>query len=163
MLPPKPRPPDPVASLLRRLGADGQPALRAVGVAPSGGPAPADPERLFPSLYRLLPRDAILDVLGLTGTAGQRQRRLPAYEVVWLVIAQSWFPDRSIPKVWRHLHPSPDYRDPVDSAFTQARQRLGARPLRLLFHRTCRPLSAPGSVGAFHRGWLIVALDGSVF
>jgi hypothetical protein len=51
----------------------------------------------------------------------------------------------------------------VDSAFTQARQRLGASPLQLLFHRTCRPLSEPGVVGAYHRHWLLVALDGSVF
>ncbi len=160
ILSPKPRPPDPVAALLRRLDAGAQPALRAGPAAPAG---PADPDHLFPSLYLLLPRDAIRDVLGRTGTAGQRHRRLPADEVAWLVIAQSWFPDRSIPKVWRHLHPSPDRPDPVDSAFTQARQRLGARPLQLLFHRTCRPLGAPGGAGAFHRGWLLVALDGSVF
>jgi hypothetical protein len=114
-------------------------------------------------LYRLLPRDAILDALRHTGTAGQRRRRLPADEVVWLVIAQSWFRKRSLPKVWRHLHPSPDTREPADSAFTQARQRLGARPLKLLYHRTCRPLGAAGAVGAYHRHWLIVALGGSVF
>jgi hypothetical protein len=126
-------------------------------------PAPPDPARLFPSLYLLLPLQAILEVLEYTSTASKRQRRLPAHEVVWLVIGQSWFPDRGIPKVWRHLHPSPDHPEPVDSAFTQARQRLGARPLQRLFHRTCRPLSAPGCLGAFHQSWLIVALDGSVF
>jgi hypothetical protein len=111
----------------------------------------------------LLAQDAICAVLADTDTASKRHRRLPAHEVVWLVIAQSWFPDRSIPKVWRHLHPSADQPDPVASAFTQARQRLGARPLQLLFHRTCRPLSVPGALGAFHQGWLLVALDGSVF
>src|SRR5262249_30705868 len=78
------------------------------------------------------------------------------------VVAQSWFPDRSIPKVWRHLRPSPEHKEPVDSAFTAARQRLGALPMKLLFHRTCRPLSEPGVVGAYHRRWLVVALAGSV-
>jgi Insertion element 4 transposase N-terminal/Transposase DDE domain len=163
ILPPKPRPPDTVAFLLARLGVPSQLPLRVVPVGAGKAPAPPDPARLFPSLYLLLPREAIVEVLGHTDTASKRLRRLPAHEVVWLVIGQSWFPDRSIPKVWRHLHPSPDHRDPVDSAFTQARQRLGARPLQLLFHRTCRPLSVPDTIGAFHQGWRIVALDGSVF
>jgi hypothetical protein len=163
ILPPKPRPADPVEILLSRLHAACQPALRAIPWGAGNVPAPPDPARLFPSLYRLLPREAILEVLAHTGTTSKRLRRLPAHEVVWLVIAQSWFPDRSIPLVWRHLHPSPDIPEPVASAFTQARQRLGARPLQLLFHRTCRPLSEIGSIGAFHNDWLIVALDGSVF
>lgn len=126
--------------------------------------APPAPQRLFlfPSLYHLLPLQDILDVLHHTGTASQRQRRLPAHEVVWLVVAQSWFPDRNLAKVWRHLHPSPDRPEPVASAFTQARQRLGARPLQQLFWRTCRPLATPGVLGAYHRGLLLVALDGSV-
>jgi hypothetical protein len=113
-------------------------------------------------LYALLPQDAILETLHATGTASQRQRRLPAHAVVWLVIAQAWFRDRCLAKVWRHLHPSPDRPEPVPSAFTQARHRLGARPLQRLFHRTCRPLSIPGVQGLFHHDWLVVALDGSV-
>src|SRR5262249_170633 len=117
---------------------------------------------LFPSLYRLLPLDAILDVLKRTGTLSHRQRRLPAHEVARLVIAQSLFRDRSIPMVCRHLHPSTDEPEPVESSFPQARQRLGARPLRLLFHRTCRPLAPPGLVGVRHGPWLVVALDGTV-
>ncbi|HYT94439.1 MAG TPA: IS4 family transposase [Gemmataceae bacterium] len=158
ILRPQPPQPDPVALLLARPGAALQPS-----VPLAGAPTPQGRGHLFPSLYFLLPRQAIRDVLQRTDTDSQRQRRLPAHEVVWLVIAQSWFPDRSLPKVWRHLHPSPDHPEPVDSAFTQARQRLGARPLQLLFHRTCRPLSVPGAFGAYHRHWLLVALDGSVF
>jgi Insertion element 4 transposase N-terminal/Transposase DDE domain len=161
ILRPKPPQPDPIARLQALFRAAEPPLRRLIPFAPPGRGALC--HHLFPSLYHLLPLDAILDVLHATGTQSQRQRRLPAHEVVWLVIAQSWFPNRSIPKVWRHLHPSPDYQEPVDSAFTQARQRLGARPLQLLFHRTCRPLGSPGLVGAYHRHWLIVALDGSVF
>lgn len=160
ILPPKPRPPDPLTLLGRHLPPKRDPNYRIV--------PPPDPHQpllghLFPSLYHLLSLEAILPVLQRTGTTSQRQRRLPAHEVVWLVIAQSWFPQRSLAKVWRHLHPSTDHAEPVDSAFTQARQRLGARPLRLLFHQTCRPLSSPGHLGAYHKGWLLVALDGSVF
>jgi hypothetical protein len=161
ILPPKPSPPDPVTLLLERFPPAADPNLcRVVTLADAHQPVLG---HLFPSLYQLLSREAILDVLQRTGTASQRQRRLPAHEVVWLVIAQSWFPQRCLAKVWRHLHPSPDHTEPVDSAFTQARQRLVARPLQLLFHRTCRPLSSPGRLGAYHKGWLLVALDGSVF
>jgi hypothetical protein len=163
ILPPKPIPPDPIARLRPYLQAACQSVCCVLRIAAANALAPPEPARLFPSLYLLLGQDAIQHALAQTGTTSRRLRRLPAHEVVWLVIAQSWFPQRSIPKVWRHIHPSPDVAEPVDSAFTQARQRLGARALQLLFHRTCRPLSAPGCVGAFHRGWLIVALDGSVF
>jgi hypothetical protein len=160
ILRPKPRQPDPVELLLPHFCAVLRPSHRLV---PEHAPALPNHAHLFPSLYLLVPLEAILDVLYLTKTHTKRERRLLAHEVVWLVIAQSWVPDRSIPLVWRHLHPSTDIPEPVDSAFTQARQRLGARPLKLLFHRICRPMSAPGVVGASHRHWLIVALDGSVF
>lgn len=162
ILPPLPRPPSPLDLLQRHLRkrTTAEPPAVLPRLPQCGPPAP---QHLFPSLYLLLPRQAIDDVLRQTNTHSQRRRRLPAPEVVWLTIAQSWFAHRSLAKVWRHLHPSVDRPEPADSAFTQARQRLGARPLRLLFQRTCRPLSTPGGVGAYHRHWLLVALDGSVF
>lgn len=135
----------------------------APGPAPAELPSLLDPRlSLLPSLYSLLPVDTILATLRATGTASRRQRRLPAHDVVWLVIAQSLFRHRSVPQVWRHLHASSDGPEPADSSFTQARQRLGARPLKLLFHRTCRPLAAAGTAGAFHGPWRVVALDGTV-
>ena len=153
ILPPPPRPqlpPDPVDRLLGALDRDD----RTHAVEPR--------YVLCASLYHLLPLDAIRDVLHRTGTAGQRTRRLPAHDVVWLVIAQSLFADRSLPMVWRRLHPSADVAEPVHSAFTQARQRLGARPLKLLFHRTCRPLASRDLPGAYVGDWPVLALDGSV-
>jgi hypothetical protein len=132
--------------------------------AEAAGPALLDPAlALLPSLYHLLPLDATLAALADTGTASKRLRRLPAQEVVWLVVAACLFRDRSLPMVWRHVHPSSDLAAPADSAFTQARQRLGALPLKLLFHRTCRPLAGSGAPGCFHGRWRVVALDGSVF
>jgi hypothetical protein len=112
-------------------------------------------------LYHLLPYHAILSVLQQTGTQSQRLRRLPAHDVVWLVIGQALCADRSIPKVWRHLHPSTAVAEPAPSAFTQARQRLGARPLQLLFHRVCRPLATPALPDAFWGPWRVMALDGT--
>jgi hypothetical protein len=150
--PAPPPPPSPVERLAARLARRRRQRARLALLAPEAA--------LLPSLYCLLPLDAILGVLRQTATASARLRRLPAHEVVWLLVAASLFRGRSLPMVWRHTHPSCDAAQPVDSAFTQARQRLGALPLKLIFHRTCRPL---GGLGLRHGPWLVVALDGSVF
>lgn len=113
-------------------------------------------------LFRFLPATLIHRVLADSGRLSQRKRRLPADAVVWLVIAQALFRDRSIPKVWRKLHPSNAAAEPVPSAFGQARQRLGERPLRQLFRHTAGWLGQPGDPGVFFKGLRLVALDGSV-
>jgi hypothetical protein len=61
------------------------------------------------------------------------------------------------------LHSSRDGGEPDDSAFTHARKRLGAAPLRLIFQRVAAPLGQPGMRSAFHKGWRLFALDGSIF
>src|SRR5829696_1525853 len=124
---PPPRRPDPLARLQARWRAAEPTPRRLVLRAPGDGPEPR--HHLFPSLYLLLPLDAIRTVLRLTGCHSQRQRRLPAREVVWLVIAGSLFRGRSLPMVWRHLHPGSDDPEPADSSFTRARQRPGALPM----------------------------------
>jgi Insertion element 4 transposase N-terminal/Transposase DDE domain len=168
ILRPPPRQPDPVALLLRKLrcanvniGSD----TAHVNLCLMQHPPKAAKEvldRILP-LYQLLPVSLVLDVLLSTRRHSRRQRDLPAHCVVWLVVAQSLFRDRSLPLVWRHLHSARDQADPDDSAFTHARKRLGAAPLRQLFHRVAIPLAQPGINSAFHRGWRLFALDGSVF
>jgi len=81
--------------------------------------------------------------------------------VIWLIIAMALFAADSIPKVWRRLHPTRDEPEPTDSAFAQARQRLGVAPLRQLFLETARPMATHQTVGAFYRGWRLMGLDGS--
>jgi len=165
ILPPPPRQPDPVELLGRRLRSanvniDDVPACVN---APPLHPPPKDVlDRLVP-LYQLLPVSLVLDVLHQTRRHSRRQRDLPAHCVAWLVVAASLFRDRSLPQVWRHLHSGRDSAEPDDSAFTHARKRLGAAPLRLLFHRVAAPLGQPGMDSAFHRGRRVLALDGSIF
>ena len=50
---------------------------------------------------------------------------------------------------------------PSQPAISLARARLGAAPLTELFARACVPLAAPGSPGAFWRGWRLVSMDGT--
>jgi hypothetical protein len=67
----------------------------------------------------------------------------------------------SIPKVWRRLHPTRDEPEPDDSAFTQARRRLGVAPLRQLFLETACPMATHESIGASYCGWRLMGLDGT--
>lgn len=85
-----------------------------------------------------LPVEWILGALNYTGKASIRQRRLPAEQVVWLVIALAIYRHRSVRQVLGELELAlPDLKDTcvTDSAVTQARQRLGEEPLAWLFQR----------------------------
>lgn len=110
-------------------------------------------------------------VLNQTGRRSERIRRLPAEVVVWLVIAMAIFNDLDIPSTWRQITGTlrslwavaEGCRPPVKSAFAQARQRLGSRPLRRLFVDRSAPIATDGTRGAFYRGMRLMAIDGVTF
>jgi hypothetical protein len=165
ILPPPPRKPDPIDVFTRKLQAANltipdEPALVNVSLLERAPKEVLD--RILP-LYQVLPVSLVLKVLWQYRRHSRRQRQFPAHGVVWLVVAGSLFRDRSLPLVWRHLHTSRDTAEPDDSAFTHARKRLGAAPLRELYHRVAAPLGKPGMNSAFHRRWRLFALDGSIF
>jgi hypothetical protein len=88
-----------------------------------------------------LPTEWIENALACTDTASIRRRRLPAEQVVWLVIALALYRRQSMPEVLFALDlalPSASERPLSKSALTQARQRLGAAPLQWLFDQTAR-------------------------
>src|SRR3954464_2387344 len=120
-----------------------------------------DPLPYVRGLYRLIPEARLAAILTRTARASQRRRCLPAESVTWLVIAMALFAADSIPKVFRRLHPSRDRPEPTDSAFSQARRRLGVAPLRQLFLETARPMATHQTVGASYRGWRLMGLDGT--
>jgi len=81
----------------------------------------------------------IEDALIGTGKASMRRRRLPAEQVIWLVLGMALFRDRCIVEVAESLNIAlPGRRGPTvsDSAVAQARARLGAEPMEWLFE-TC--------------------------
>ena len=124
-------------------------------------PAASDPLPYLRGLSGLVPERRLAAILTRCGRASQRRRRLPAESVVWLVVAMALFAADSIPKVWRRLHPTRDEPEPDDSAFTQARRRLGVAPLRRLFLETAGPMATHQTVGASYRGWRLMGLDGT--
>ena len=120
-----------------------------------------DPLPFVRGLYRLIPEHRLAAILTRTARSSERRRCLPADSVIWLVIAMALFAADSIPKVWRRLHPTRDRPEPTDSAFSQARRRLGVAPLRRLFLETARPMATHQTKGASYRGWRLVGLDGT--
>lgn len=55
------------------------------------------------------------------------------------------------------------WRVPTTGALSQARARLGPEPLKALFARVCQPVAIETTVGAWYRGWRLVAVDAATF
>lgn len=90
----------------------------------------------FAELSKNIDADFIAHALTVTGKASVRRRKLPAEQVVWLIIALAMYRHKAIPHVVAHLDlVLPDEVNPeiAKSALTQARQRLGQEPLAILF------------------------------
>src|SRR5947209_3375449 len=74
----------------------------------------------------------IEEALAATGTASIRRRRLPADQVVWIVLGMALMRNESIERVIETLDLAlPGNRDvpTAKSAIVQARQRLGDEPM----------------------------------
>lgn len=102
----------------------------------------------------------IQEALEATGTATLRRRRLPAEQVIWLVLGMALFRDRAIVDVADSLNialPAPRGSTVAPSSVAQARARLGAEPMEWLFD-TCAQHWAHASADR-HR-WRGLALYG---
>lgn len=112
-----------------------------------------------------LDRAWIGEALLATGTATLRRRRLPAEQVVWLVIGMALVRDRSIAHVVQQLDlamPTADgMRTVASSAVSQARARLGAEPLEWLFERTAAEWAVASADRDRWRGLALYGVDGS--
>jgi hypothetical protein len=116
-------------------------------------------------------RDLLEEVLNRTGRRQKRSRRLPAHVMIRYVIAMGLFFTESYDEVMRRLVGNlrmlgswlDDWQVPTASAITQARQRLGAEPVKALFERACVPLAGPGSKGAWLAGRRLMAIDATSF
>jgi hypothetical protein len=121
-----------------------------------------DPE--LSGLSRSIDPEWIAQALARTGKASIRKRKLPAEQVIWLVIALALYRHQSIPEVVAHLELSlPDELNPdiAKSALTQARQRLGREPLAQLFGMSATCWDERHQAGKAWRGLARYAVDGS--
>ncbi|RQR66018.1 DDE transposase, partial [Burkholderia sp. Bp9126] len=111
-----------------------------------------------------LPYEWIEQVVAYTGRASIRQRRLPAEQVVWLVIALALYRHQSISEVVDDLDLAlPDMQAPFvsKSAVAQARQRLGAQPLKALFELSAKAWAEQDRKQYLFKGLSLFAMDGT--
>jgi hypothetical protein len=125
-------------------------------------------ELTLAAIEQAVPLAEVKAVLAETGVSEQRERKLTMLVTVLVTIAMNIYSRASIGEVMRklaqglrYIWPDPEYRLPNDSAISQRRYQLGARPLVALFHRLCQPLATPNTPGAFLFGLRLMALDGS--
>jgi hypothetical protein len=107
----------------------------------------------------------IEEALLATGTATIRRRRLPAEQVVWLVVGMALMRDLPIVDVVRQLDLALPgrgaTRSVAPSAVAAARARLGAAPLEWLFLRSAAQWAHESADRHRWRGLAVYGVDGS--
>lgn len=106
----------------------------------------------------------IEDALAWAGTSSVRRRRLPAEQVVWLVIGMALYRDEPIERVVELLDlATPDHRGTLlaKSAVAQARKRLKEGALEYLFNVTAAEWSARSADAHRWRGLALYGWDGT--
>lgn len=120
-------------------------------------------------LAKQFPVGMIKSVLEETGRSSQRQRDLPAHVMVYYVIAMALYRQEPIREVLRLLLEGLRVVLGVGvrltpagkSGISQARKRLGEKPVRRLYEQVVKPIATQQTTGAFYREWRVTALDGS--
>lgn len=118
---------------------------------------------------KTFPVATVKSVLEATGRSSLRQRDLPAHVVVYYVIALALYLQSSYREVLRCLlegiqwlsNPTVKVKVTGKSGISQARTRLGAKPLERLHEEIVRPIAVEATKGAWYRRWRLVSLDGS--
>lgn len=114
------------------------------------------------ALKRIIPRAKVQQVLRRTGHARRRYLRLPAWFMVWFVIALGLFCRDSYRQVFKWLQPFRRKGTPGRSTLCEARQRLGVAPLHQLLTQVLELQATAETPGAFYAGLRLMALDSFV-
>lgn len=104
------------------------------------------------------------EALEATGTATTRRRRLPADQVLWLVIGMALMRNESLERVVQFLDlalPSSRGGTVARSAIAQARQRLGVDPVAYLFVVTAARWATDSAARHRWRGLALYGVDGT--
>jgi hypothetical protein len=114
------------------------------------------------ALKRIVPRAQVQAVLRRTGHSQRRYLRLPAWFMVWFVIALGLFCRDSYRQVFKWLQRFRRQGTPGRSTFCEARQRLGVAPLFHLARQVVALRATPDTPEAYYQGLRLMALDGFV-
>jgi len=121
-------------------------------------------------LTRVFPAGVVDEVIAGCGRTEQRHRSLPARTVAYFALGMALHSEGSYEDVmglltdglaWAEQGSSGPVKLPSKSAIFQARERLGAEPLKALFDRVARPLGTEATPGCWLAGRRLVAIDGT--
>jgi hypothetical protein len=122
----------------------------------------------FDAMTTAFPRRDVERALEATERMGQRERKLPAPMMVYLVISLGLMVSTGAKEVLRRLLDKIRTREwiagvPVasEAAICKARKRIGFEPFKELFEQVARPIATRATRGAWFRGRRLVTLDGS--
>src|SRR5687767_9547625 len=119
-------------------------------------------------LAEAFPLETVRAILRATGREGKRKRLLPASMMVYYVIALGLFVGVGCREVLRRLLDGAMWiwpeqvRVATESAITQARQRLGSKPIEALYREVVGPIAKKLTRGAWFGPWRVVSLDGFI-
>jgi hypothetical protein len=117
---------------------------------------------------KVFPADLVDEVVAECGRTERRHRALPARTMTYFAIGLALHSDGSYEDVlglmtdglaWADADQEP-LRLPSKSGISQARERLGSAPLKVLFERVARPLASVSTPGCWLAGRRMVAIDG---
>jgi len=106
----------------------------------------------------------IAKALQASGVATVRRRRLPAEQVIWLVLGMAIMRDRRIEEVVTKLDlalPVPSGKTVAPSSIPEARERVGSAPVAWLFSETASLWAAEGADEQRWRRLAVYGVDGS--
>lgn len=121
-------------------------------------------EGAFERMQASIDPEWIEEALETTGTATLRRRRLPAEQVIWLVLGMALYRNRPIDEIVAKLDlalPGRRGPTPAPSAVAQARGRLGEEPMRWLFERCSEEWAHQSARRFAWRGLALYGIDGT--
>jgi Insertion element 4 transposase N-terminal/Transposase DDE domain len=125
---------------------------------------PSADEGAFERFRKSIDPKWIDEALEATGTATLRRRRLPAEQVVWLVLGMALYRHRPIDDLVGRLDlvlPGSGEGSVAKSAIAQARARLGDEPLKWLFERCSSKWGHESARRHAWRGLAVYGVDGT--
>lgn len=122
----------------------------------------------FDAMMTAFPLEDVKRVLEETGRLSERERKLPAPTMVYLIIALGLMVSAGAKEVLRRLLDRVRERERAgwvepasEAAICKARKRLGHKPLKELYEQVARPIATRRTRGAWFRGRRLVTVDGS--
>lgn len=120
------------------------------------------------NILKYIPLKTVSKLLAAQNLCSQRQRRLPAESIIYLLVTMALHADVSIMENLRillepirRLFNIKDFTMPVGSAIVKARRRLGSDIFHKIFEAICKPSASKNSKGCFWKNYRLVAVDGT--